>query len=262
MKITVFTSNQPRHISLIEELAKIADEVFALVETVTVFPGEVADFYAKSETMQAYFKRVILAERAVFGEPRFLPKNVRVMPLKLGDLNRVPITSLKDGLSSERYIVFGASYIKGSLIDVLAEHKALNIHMGTSPYYRGSSCNFWAAYDGNPEYVGATIHRISKGLDSGDMLFHAFPKNTGDPFLLGMEAVKAAHQGLVLRIKDGSIDSLIPVPQDKSLELRYSKYTDFTDEVAGTYLQNLPSPKTVLERLEKRDVSKFLHPFP
>src|SRR3989344_9554639 len=130
MKITVFTSNQARHISLIEELSKVADEVFAVVETVTVFPGEVADFYAKSETMRAYFKRVILAERAVFGEPRFLPRNVQVIPLKLGDLNRVSLTSLKDGFSSDRYIVFGASYIKGPLIDVLVEHKTLNIHMG------------------------------------------------------------------------------------------------------------------------------------
>ncbi len=30
MKITIFTSNQPRHLRLIDELAKISDEVFAI----------------------------------------------------------------------------------------------------------------------------------------------------------------------------------------------------------------------------------------
>ncbi len=261
MKITVFTSNQARHLSLIEALAKIADEVFAVTESVTVFPGEVADFYAKTPTMQAYFKRVIAAEEKVFGQPRFLPKHVRVMPLKLGDLNKVPMEAFRDALTSDRYIVFGASYIKAPLIDFLVEHTALNIHMGTSPYYRGSACNFWAAHDGRPEYIGATIHRLSKGLDSGPMLFHAFPKPVGDPFLLGMEAVKAAHLGLIARLADKSIDSMALVPQDKSKELRYSTYADFTDAVAQTYLDNLPSSDTILARLKHRDLSHFLHPY-
>lgn len=261
MRITVFTSNQARHISLIEKLADVADEVFAVVESVTVFPGVVADFYAKSETMQKYFTKVIHSEQEVFGTPRFLPKNVHVMPLKLGDLNNVAQESLKDALSSDRYIVFGASYIKGELIDFLVEQKALNIHMGTSPYYRGSACNFWAAYDKNPEYIGATIHQLSKGLDSGNILFHALPKDTDDPFLLGMEAVKAAHKGLIARIKDKSIDLLTPVAQDKTQQIRYSRYSDFTEEVALNYLENLPKPDFLLQKLKKRDFSKFLAPY-
>ena len=52
MKITVFTSNQPRHISLIESLSKIADKVFAVQECNTIFPGEVDDFFKKSDVMQ------------------------------------------------------------------------------------------------------------------------------------------------------------------------------------------------------------------
>ena len=47
--------------------------------------------------------------------------------------------------------------------------------MGISPYYRGSACNFWALYDKNPQFVGATIHYLSEGLDDGDILFHVLP---------------------------------------------------------------------------------------
>src|SRR5690606_39404976 len=74
----------------------------------------------------------------------------------------LPIYVLADALDSDVYVVFGASYIRGPLIDYLVARGAINIHMGVSPYYRGSSCNFWALYDGRPEYVGATIHKLSR----------------------------------------------------------------------------------------------------
>ena len=58
MKITVFTSNQPRHIKLIEKLSKISSELYAIIEVTTVFPGVKADFYSDSETMKEYFSKV------------------------------------------------------------------------------------------------------------------------------------------------------------------------------------------------------------
>ena len=163
MKITVFTSNQARHISLIEDLAKIADEVYAVIESFTVFTGEVADFYNKTEIMQKYFRSAVIEpERQIFDAPRFLPKNVRAMVLKASDLSLLPMEFLKDALYSDRYIVFGSSYIKGPLVEFLVKNRTYNIHIGTSPYYRGNSCNFWAAYHGNFDYVGATIHLLSQ----------------------------------------------------------------------------------------------------
>ena len=52
MNITVFTSNQPRHIYLINSLAKICDRVFAVQECNTVLPGKVKDLYDNSNVMQ------------------------------------------------------------------------------------------------------------------------------------------------------------------------------------------------------------------
>ena len=43
--------------------------------------------------------------------------------------------------------------------------------MGVSPYYRGADCNFWALYDSNYHLVGSTIHYLSKGIDSGDIIY-------------------------------------------------------------------------------------------
>ena len=262
MKITVFTSNQPRHISLIKSLSTIADEVYAVQECNTVFPGEVKDFFDNSEVMKTYFKHVRDAEKEVFGNISFISDNVSHLSLKSGDLNKVDKDILLPALNSDVYVVFGASYIKGWLIDFLVENKAINIHMGVSPYYRGSSCNFWAAYDGHPELVGATIHLLSKGLDSGDMLYHALPKAQAvDPFVLGMKAVKVAHDSLVERIRNKEIFTYESIIQDKSKEYRYTRNSDFTDEVAKDYLDNLLSPKQLEEKLLSRDITLLEKPF-
>ncbi len=53
---------------------------------------------------------------------------------------------LSDFLKSDVYVVFGSSYIRGELVDFLVKHKAINIHAGVSPYYRGTDCNFWALF--------------------------------------------------------------------------------------------------------------------
>jgi hypothetical protein len=262
MRITVFTSNQPRHVALIERLAAIADEVFAVQECNTIAPGEVEDFFRKSDVMRDYFSRVLAAEKQVFGGPRFLPRNVRSLPIKMHDLNRLSLDQLDDALRSDVFVVFGATYIKPPLVDLLVERRALNIHMGVSPYYRGSSTNFWAMYDRRPEYVGATIHLLSRGLDSGPMLFHALPRvEEVEAFALGMRAVKAGQVGLCERIADGSIFDLPPIEQDKSREIRYTRNADFTDVVAREYLDRLPTSKQIYESLQSDRESDFVRPF-
>lgn len=262
MKITIFTGNQSRHISLIESMSKIAEKVYVIQECDTVFPGRVDDFYRKSEVMQKYFSKVIEAEREVFGGVRFTSSNVTQLVLKSGDLNMVNLGLLKPCFDSDLFIVFGSSYIKTPLIDVLLKKGAINIHMGISPYYRGSSCNFWALYDGNPELVGATIHKLGRGLDSGDILYHAFPPiSKANGFTLGMLAVKSAHESLIEYLKKDKLCSFKSVKQNIKLEIRYTRNRDFTDEVAQKHLESLPSPGFIKDKCLKRDLKKFINSY-
>ena len=238
MKVTIFSSNQPRHLNLAREFAQFTDTVFFVSEVNTVFPGKVSDFFQKTKTMQDYFSNVTQSEKKIFGDVDFLPNNVRTIAIKSGDLNLLSDVQLGNALSSDLFVVFGASYIKGWLINFLVDKKAINIHMGLSPYYRGSSCNFWAMYDGNPSYVGATIHMLSKGLDSGDMLFHCVPKllDSDSQFDFTMRAVLAAQEGLVQTVKNGRIFSMPSTQQDISLEVRYARNIEFTDAIARDFL--------------------------
>ena len=248
MKVTVFSSNQPRHLNLVKELSKIVENVYFISEVNTVFPGKINDFFRKTDVMQKYFYNVMNSEVKIFKNINFLPLNVRTLLIKSGDLNMLPKQILADSLDSDLYIIFGSSFIKGWLVDYLIEKRAINIHMGLSPYYRGSSCNFWAMYDQKPEYVGATIHRLSKGLDSGDMFFHCLPnmKNMKNPFDFTMQSVKVAHSAIVEKIKTNEILSMKSIKQNRIKEIRYTKNKEFTDAVAEEFMNRdvfFPSKK-------------------
>jgi methionyl-tRNA formyltransferase len=222
----------------------------------------VEGFFRKSEVMQRYFREVQRAEAEVFGGPRLAPAGLRVLPMLQGDLGRMPLEAFGPALDADLFVVFGASYIKGALADHLLARRALNIHMGVSPAYRGSSCNFWALHDGRPDLVGGTVHLLSRGLDSGDILFHCLPPAApADPFTLGMLAVESAIEGLARHVAEGTLAALPPVPQDKARELRYSRGAEFTDEVAQAYLERLPTPEAIAAALARRDLSRFVRPF-
>lgn len=262
MRITVFTSNQPRHLALVKRLAAVSTQVFAVLECNTVFPGLVSDFFQKSEVMQDYFENVMRAEKTLYGDVGFLPNNVRTLSVKSGDLNKLSKNALTEALKSDVYIVFGASYIKNWLADFLVQQNAINIHMGVSPYYRGSSCNFWALYDQRPEYVGSTIHLLSKGLDNGDMLYHALPTlSDEDPFLFTMKAVEAAQVSLAERISTKELFQMRATPQIKDNELRYTRNADFTDEVAAAFLSRGLGNDELKQQLEDAESYPLLYPF-
>ena len=257
--ITIITSNHLRHLAFIRQLSKVASTVYAIIESTTIYPGRTEHpVYKKSKVMEEYMSKVISAEQQVFGNDRFTPANVRSLVVAMGDLNQMDLDNLAPALRSDYYIVFGASYLKGPLVEVLVENSCLNCHLGVSPYYRGASCNFWALADGRPDMVGGTVHLLTKGLDSGPMLYHAKPKPWAyDAFELGMCAVEAVQHSVCDRIADGSIHEYVPMAQDKDKEMRYSRYTDFTDEVAAKFLADPPSPESIRASLEHQDMSLF-----
>lgn len=262
MNITIFTSNQPRHISFVNRLASISETTYAVLECNTVFPGRVQDFYSRSDEMQTYFKNVCDAEYLAFKNISFIGGNVRSMAIKNGDLSMLSLEQLRDALSSDLYIVFGASYIKGQLLEFLIKKRAINIHLGVSPYYRGAACNFWALYDERPQYVGSTVHLLSKGLDSGEILYHAIPKlGCESPFEFTMKAVKAAHKSIIEMILTKKIFDLTALEQDKSLEIRYSKKSDFTDEVASNFLLRNLSNYDIFSILDKSIQPNLIKPY-
>ncbi len=233
MKITLFTSNKNRHNYFINLLSQNCKELFVVQESSTIFQGLIPGHYQVSNTMKDYFDKVNNAQKKIFGNSyiKNSNKNISLLPLSMGDLNQCEHKLLNQFLESDLYIIFGSSYIKGDLVNFLIKKKAINIHMGISPYYRGTDCNFWALYDNNPHLVGATIHLLSKGLDNGPILYHALSNLKNNPFEYTMSTVKSAFHSISERINNGTILNISTSEQEKIQEIRYSKSKDFSEEV-------------------------------
>ncbi len=75
-----------------------------------------------------------------------------------------------------------------------------------------------------------------------------------------MRAVGAAHTALAEAIASGELGRLEPLPQDRSLQLRYSRGAEFTDDVAAAYLARLATPGQIEQALAARDDARFSRP--
>ena len=258
MKITLLTSNNIRHNYLINLLSEVSKELFVIQECRTIFPGLVPGFYETSPLIKKYFENVNNAQSKLFGCPyvNIINQNIKILPIFSGDLNQCSMDLLSDFLKSDVYVVFGSSYIKGTLIDFLVKKKAINIHAGVSPYYRGTDCNFWALHDDNPHLVGTTVHLLSKGLDNGPILYHAMSNLKTNPFEYTMSTVKSSFHSIAKRIKDNSIFKIKPVVQNKNKEVRYSRKNEFNEKVVREFLK-----KEINLKDKKFDNSLLKDPF-
>jgi folate-dependent phosphoribosylglycinamide formyltransferase PurN len=86
--------------------------------------------------------------------------------------------------------------------DVLGSSNAvfLNTHCGITPAYRGVHGGYWALYQGHPERMGVTVHVVSTGIDTGDIVYQeAASVDSQDSFLT--YPIKQYIAGIPLMLK-------------------------------------------------------------
>jgi folate-dependent phosphoribosylglycinamide formyltransferase PurN len=62
--------------------------------------------------------------------------------------------------------VYGTGLIKSHVFD-MPTLGAVNAHGGLLPGYRGLDTNLWAAFEGHPEDMAVTLHRVDADYDTG-----------------------------------------------------------------------------------------------
>jgi methionyl-tRNA formyltransferase len=106
------------------------------------------------------------------GTPRLLRRDLLV---EVPHINHPDVVALAGRLQPDVIAVFGTSLIRGALLD-RGRLGIFNLHGGLSPRYRGADCTFWALYNGEPDQVGCTLHRIDRGIDTGNLIAHIRPE--------------------------------------------------------------------------------------
>lgn len=108
-----------------------------------------------------------------------------------GRVNEMDIVDniIKD--NPDLILCYGASIIKSKLLDIY-KGRFINIHLGLSPYYRGSGTNVWPIIDNRLDLIGATFMHIDKGVDTGRIIHQIRSKILlGDsPHTIGNRLIK------------------------------------------------------------------------
>ena len=101
------------------------------------------------------------------------PNNIRKSIEKSGDKVEVFNNRLdKDYVEKNQYdfiVSFGYRFLLGENIIKSVKKESFNLHIGYLPYNKGAHPNFWSNVESTTS--GITIHKIDKGLDTGDIIY-------------------------------------------------------------------------------------------
>ena len=180
IKIGIITANELRHKYLRRFLNSIKN--FS-VEICLAEKNNTRQFYQvlksnnySSEEKKHFISRSEFENKFFFNKTKNLKEVKSLFLIDKEEFNtNKKIINIFKKKKIEIVICFGCSIIKNPLLK-LFKNKFINIHLGLSPYYRGSATNFWPGVKNKPQFFGSTIMTLDQGIDTATILHQIRPK--------------------------------------------------------------------------------------
>jgi len=198
MRIGILTSTDTRHRYFVNALCADFNVVAIGYEETGYSPAaQPPDGLTPDERriVEHHFAERSIQEEAFFGQDAAFIETTpttNVLRIAPGQLNTSETLDSFLAQDVDTVVVYGTNLIREPLISRWPG-RMLNMHLGLSPYYRGTATNFYPLVNEEPQYVGATILLIDAGIDTGPIVRHARPDIvTGDmPHTIGCKAILA-----------------------------------------------------------------------
>lgn len=164
----------------------------------------------------------------------------KYLNVKCGIINSPEFSSFLKDIKPDVVAVLGSSLIKPDVISIPSS-AMINLHSGLSPYYRGTWSYGWPIVNGEPEYIGVTVHYVNAGIDTGDIIFQTRPAldeadDLNAIFLKVIsEGVELAADAIELFMEKAHIKSYVQPENTGRLYLT----KDFNAEAGRACLSNL-----------------------
>lgn len=199
LSLMILCGRSPRHLYVANRLCESARSLAIVQETGSQWSAQKVARLLNPTNLSRKGWRWLRDRRRYAGgrEARFFfgatePRLARPeLVVEVPHINHSDVAALADRLQPDVIAVFGTSLIRGPLLEK-GRLGIFNLHGGLSPRYRGADCTFWALYNGEPEQVGCTLHRIDAGIDTGTLIAHVRPavKSGDDELELFWRAVR------------------------------------------------------------------------
>ena len=178
MRVLLFSGSHSRHLFVLSKLLQLdADFRVVVMERESVMP-EIPENIASRDRLNfdLHFKNRFKTESAVFGELSFRStySGIDMTVCNSKTLNSKETVDFVKRETNDVCIVFGCDLINGELLQSLPT-LSLNLHLGLSPWYKGSATLFWPFFFMEPQCAGITIHKIVASADAGEILHQSVP---------------------------------------------------------------------------------------
>jgi folate-dependent phosphoribosylglycinamide formyltransferase PurN len=235
-QIVIITGDQLRHDYFVDQLNAHFDVRGVVSES--VYQPKIEGGPDDISDLRRHFAEREEAERRYFAssEQMTLPHNW-LMRVAKGEANSDQIFAWIMDKSPQLLILYGSCIISERLLNTF-DQRTINMHLGLSPYYRGSGTNFWPLVNGEPELVGATIHLATLDVDAGAILKQVRPQIVaGDRnHDIGCKAIIAGTHAMISSIQAYVAGQLKPQPQPEGG--RVYRRTDFNVEAVRQMWRN------------------------
>lgn len=175
IKIVLLTSDSYRHQYIAHQLAKhfelsliVTEKKSPQIENTQDLREEDAEFVKK------HFQWRVDRERFYFKEFITFPEDSQLLEVTHGQINSDEVFLAIKEKNPSVIVLFGTSIIKNPLMDFY-KGKIINLHLGLSPYYKGSATNLFPILYKEFEAIGATIHIATEKVDDGPILHQLRP---------------------------------------------------------------------------------------
>jgi folate-dependent phosphoribosylglycinamide formyltransferase PurN len=141
-----------------------------------------------------------------------------------GTNSKMTLNHLKT-LSPDLLILGQTGIINKTLLDI-PRIGTLNAHPGILPFYRGVDCARWAIMNNEFDKVGATVHWVNEGVDTGNIIAREFYRFSGNETIAMLsEYLYEFAVSLLIKVILGIQEGIIPVgeAQSKADGIQYYK---------------------------------------
>ena len=148
--------------------------------------------------------------------------------------------------------LFGTSILSNEWLDSFPD-RIVNLHLGLSPYYKGSATLFWPFFNDELQYLGTTIHLASKAVDAGPILRRLqfrIPLNS-NYYQITNKLIKHSIDQFPYVIEKYLSGDLIPVAQESCFTQRFYRKKDFNDHALQRVLHrySLPIEPNIIDQI-------------
>lgn len=156
-------------------------------------------------------------------------KKNQIISIKPGLLNKdKKLFVMLEKIKPDIIVTFGCSVLGEEYLKKF-NNKIINIHLGLSPFYRGQATNFWAFVNDELQFIGATFHKIDKGIDTGPIIHQIRARifKHDNVHTIGNRVIKDLKKSLIKILFN--FDNLKSFKK-KYLKAKYYKSRDFNDQ--------------------------------